>query len=224
MITVYNNNQAFGKYQVIDSKTDTSSLKLEVFLDGEMKILSADFWESQRWEEVRMLMHETGTYVLPTEELIDYLDTLIGDKSTIEICAGNGYIGRELGIPITDSRQQQDDVETKLSYQLAGQPCIRYPHDVIKMEANVAVEHFRPHTVIGCFATHKWRHDKQSGNYKGVEFSKLIRKVKRLVLVGHLEIHADNPLMDLPHEEIYLPGLITRAANQKLNRIFIWNV
>lgn len=169
-----------------------------------------------------MLLHETGTYVVPTEELIDYLDKLIGLEDTIEICAGNGFIGRELGIPVTDSYQQQDDAGTVMLYQLAGQPCIKYPKDVIKLEANKAVDKFRPHTVLACYATHKWRYDTMSGNDKGVDFQRLLRKVHRLILVGNTEVHKDNPLMALPHEEVILPGFITRSAHPETNRIFIW--
>lgn len=217
------NSLGLGNIQVVSKKIDTTQLRAEVFEGKDLKILPASFWDAKKWEEVRILMHETGTYVLPTEELIDYLDTLIGEDKAIEICAGNGYIGRELDIPITDSYQQQDDKETVVMYKLTNQPCIRYPKDVVKMEANAAVDFYHPHTVIGCFATHKWRNDTQSGNYKGVDFKKLIRKVKRLILVGNLNIHKDNPLMDLPHEEIVLPGLITRSSNRELDRIFIWN-
>ena len=61
-----------------------------------------------------------------------------------------------------------------------------------------------------------------SGNDKGVDYNKLIRKIKRLILVGNTEVHKDNPLMSIPHEEVILPGLITRSAHPETNRIFIW--
>lgn len=207
----------------ISKETNTKNIRSIVMTGREMNILPADVWNSFPWGEMRLLLHETGTYVVPTEELVDYLDRLIGEESAIEICAGNGWIGRELGIPVTDSYQQQDDKTTKLIYQLAKQPTIKYPRDVIKLEANKAVDRFKPHTVLACYATHKWRYDTMSGNDKGVDFQKLLKKVKRLVLVGNTEIHKDNPLMALPHEEIILPGLITRSAHPDQNRVFIWN-
>ena len=195
----------------------------ETVMDGmRMKALPASVWQSFDWTEVRMLLHETGTYVIPTEELLDYLDAIIGQDRTIEICAGNGYIGRELDIVMTDSYQQQDDPLTVAYYELFKQPRIRYPKDVLKFEANKAVTKFRPHTVLGCYATHKWRDDTRSGNMYGVDFERLLRRVKRLILVGNKVTHADNPIMALPHEEIYFPGLLTRAANQQDNRVFIW--
>ena len=211
-----------GPSAIVDTNVSTERIRATVMDRREMKILPASVWDSFSWSEVRMLLHQTGTYVVPTEELIDYLDKLIGEESAIEICAGNGFIGRELGIPVTDSYQQQDDKESVLFYKLAGQPTIKYPKDVIKLEANKAVDRFRPHTVLACYATHKWRYDTMSGNDKGVDFRKLIRKIKRLILVGNTEIHKDNPLMEIPHEEIILPGLITRSARPETNRIFIW--
>lgn len=206
----------------ITSDTNTERIRKTVMEKREMKILPASVWESFPWAEMRLLLHETGTYVVPTEELVDYLDRLIGEESAIEICAGNGWIGRELGIPVTDSYQQQDDPTSVMLYALTRQPTIKYPKDVIKLEANKAVDKFRPHTVIACYATHKWRYDTMSGNDLGVDFRKLLRKVKRLILVGNTKIHKDNPLMELPHKEVTLPGLITRSANPETNRIFIW--
>lgn len=203
-------------------KVSTAEIRAAVMEGREMKILPAAIWESFDYAAVRALLHETGTYVIPTEELIDYLDKLIGQDNTIEICAGNGYIGRELNIRMTDSYQQQDDKMAVMYYKLMGQPTIKYPKDVLKYEANRAVDVYHPHTVIGCYATHKWRDDVQDGNDKGVDFCKLLPKVKRLVLVGNLVTHRHNPLMELPHQEVYFDGLLTRAADKTTNRIFIW--
>ena len=211
-----------GRVGVFDSNISTENIRKVVMDEKDMRMLPASVWQSFPWEEVRMLLHELGVYVVPTEELIDFLDKLIGDKSAIEICAGNGFIGRELGIPVTDSYQQQDDMATKMYYQTFGQPTIRYPKDVIKLEANKAVDRFRPHTVLACYATHKWRYDTMSGNDKGVDFNRMIRRIHRLILVGNTEVHKDNPLMAFPHEEIILPGLITRSARPDTNRVFIW--
>lgn len=213
---------SLGRVALIEPGSTTVDIRKTIMNGREMNILPAEVWESFSWAEVRLLLHETGTYVVPTEELIDYLDKLIGEESCIEICAGNGFIGRELGIPVTDSYQQQDDPSTVLYYKMSNQPTIKYPKDVVKLEAVKAVDRYRPHTVLACYATHKWRYDTMSGNDKGVDFNKLIRKIKRLILVGNTEVHKDNPLMALPHEEVRLPGLITRSAHPETNRIFIW--
>ena len=70
-----------GRVGVIDENTSTENIR-KVVMDGkEMKILPASVWGSFSWGEVRMLLHETGVYVVPTEELIDYLDKQIGEHS-----------------------------------------------------------------------------------------------------------------------------------------------
>lgn len=212
----------FGKAQQLDVHTSTTNIRRTVMEGRKMRVLPHSEWMKFSWAEIRTLLHETATYVVPTEELIDYLDELIGDEKAIEICAGNGYMGSNLDIVMTDSYQQQVDKMTVLQYELAKQPRIKYPSSVIKLEASQAVRRMKPHTVIGCYATHKWRDDVLSGNYKGVDFKDVFAHIHRLVLVGHKETHRDNPLMALPHKEVVLPGLLTRAADQSLNRIFIW--
>lgn len=209
--------------QQFDKPVSTSEIRKTVMDGRKMRVLPHSEWMRFSWPEIRMLLHETATYVAPTEELIDCLDELIGDEKTIEICAGNGYVGSNLDILMTDSYQQQDDKKAVMMYDLMRQPRIKYPPSVIKLEASRAVRRMNPHTVIGCYATHKWREDTQSGNDKGVDFGDVFSKVQRLILVGNLQTHKDNPLMWLPHEEVVLPGLLTRAADQSLNRIFIWN-
>ena len=209
--------------QQFDSKVSTANIRKTVMDGRKMRVLPHSEWMKFSWQEINTLLHETATYVVPTEELIDYLDEQIGDEKAIEICADNGYIGSNLDILMTDSYQQQDDKMTCLYYDLIKQPRIKYPPNVMKLEASRAVRQIKPHTVIGCYATHKWREDTQSGNIKGVDFEDVFSKVQRLVLVGNLQTHKDNPFMALPHEEVALPGLLTRAADQSLNRIFIWN-
>lgn len=203
------------------SETDVRAVR-KVVMDGRrMRILPASVWRSLDWNAVRLVLHNTGTYVVPTEELLDYLDELIGDYKTIEIAAGNGWIGRELDIPLTDSCLQRDNKVVALSYKMMEQPTIHYPKDIIKLEASAAVRRFKPHTVLGCFATHKWRDDVQQGNCWGIDFEDIYAHVQRIILVGNIKIHGYNPLMELPHQTIELPGLITRC-NDDLNRIFIW--
>jgi hypothetical protein len=165
-------------------------------------------------------MLKEALYVLPTEELINFLDNELGDNA-IEIGSGRGFIGRELGIICTDSHlQERQDII--LQYTLMGQPVIKYPKHVRRMDAIKAVMALHPDTVLGCFVTHKWRDDTQDGNYWGVDFNNLLKRIKRLILVGNLNVHKNNPILQLPHKEIKLGGLITRAVDQDQNRILIW--
>lgn len=222
MVLTKINTPIFGDAQVFSEQVSTKNIRKAIMDGRKMRVLPHAEWMKFSWPEIRVLLHETATYVAPTEELLDCLDELIGDEKAIEICAGNGYIGSNLDIVMTDSYQQQDDKMSVLMYDLMRQPRIKYPASVLKLEASRAVRRMRPHTVIGCYATHKWRDDVGSGNDKGVDFADIYSLVKRIILVGHKETHKHNPLMELPHKEIELPGLLTRAADQSLNRIFIW--
>lgn len=208
--------------EVLD-KVDIGPLRKEVVQGRFIKVLPASYWMSLNWNAVRQLMHETGTYVLPTQELINYLAREIEGMRTIEIGAGNGVVGRTLGIPITDSCLQRDNKAVNQYYRACGQPTIDYPKDIIKAEAMEAVRRFKPEAVIGCYITHKWRNDTQSGNDWGIDFERLLPRVKKLILVGNLVTHKDNPLMQLPHLEESFHGLITRAGiDEPTNKVFIW--
>lgn len=203
-------------------RVDTAAIRAAVMEDGRIRVLPAAVWESFSWDETRTLMHEDAVYVLPTQELVSFLDSQIGGRTALEIGAGTGYIGRALGIRMTDSYQQRDDPETVRAYRMMRQPLVRYPHDVIKLEANAAVGRYHPQVVVGCYVTHRWYPGMASGNMKGVDFERLLPRVEKLILVGNLHTHADNPIMALPHEEIRLDGLITRSDDPSSNRVFVW--
>lgn len=207
---------------VISKSTDTSVIE-EQILDGqEFLIKGSDFWSQFTHDQIYKFMNDEALYVLPTEELIDYLDELIGDKTAIEIGAGRGFIGRELNIHTTDSYQQLCSKKIVKIYDSIGCPRVKYGKWVEKADAISAVRKYRPHTVPGCFVTHKWRYDTMSGNDEGIDMTKLLSLVKRFILVGNKVVHKDNPLMKIPHQEIMLPGLITKGIHQEEDRIFIW--
>lgn len=120
--------------QVLASGTTTEAIRKQLMNGRQMLIRPAAEWQQFSWSEQRMLMHETATFVAPTEELVDWLDKAIGEESAIEICCGNGWIGRELDIPITDAKvHERPDV--KLMYAMMNNPRIHYPADVRQLEA-----------------------------------------------------------------------------------------
>lgn len=208
--------------EVLD-KVDLTKIRKDVMQGRFINVLPAEVWRKYDWTTVRQLMHETGTYVLPTQELIDYLRSEIGDMRAIEIGAGNGVVGRTLGIPITDSCLQRDNKRVRLYYAMCGQPVIDYPKDIIKAEAMSAVVRFRPECVVGCYCTHKWDEETQTGNDWGIDFERLLSSVKKLVLVGNRITHMHNPIMKKPHIEKRFQGLITRAGiDEVTNCVFIW--
>lgn len=189
---------------------------------GFIRVEPASEWRKYPWEQVRTFMHFYPIYVLPTKELIDYLGNLVRGFNAIEIGAGSGNIGRPLGIRMTDSYQQANK-KMQMIYGALQQPVIHYPADVIKADAVTAFRRFKPNCVLGCYVTHKWVPGMATGNQWGVDFARLLSLVKRLILVGNLETHYENPIMQREHREISLDGLITRSDKPELNKIFIWN-
>lgn len=206
---------------ILPQETDTQPIKEGVYKDGEFQILGSSFWNKFSKDQILKFMNEESLYVLPTEELLDFLDKEIGENSAIEVGAGRGIIGRELNIRTTDSHQQSDAF-MKALYKAYNTTPIKYPHYIEKIDAVSAARKYRPHTILGCFVTHKWRGDTQSGNDFGIDMTKMFSFAKKFILVGNKKVHKDNPLMNIPHKEIELDGLITRGFNSELNRIFIW--
>lgn len=208
----------------IKAGTDTKAIRNAVMDGKKMKVLPVSEWNKFSWDEIRKLLHETATYVVPTEELLDLLDELIGDDKCIEICAGNGFIGSNLDIIMTDSYVQKTNKTYQEFYKRIGHKIPNYPKSVIKLEASDAVRRMKPTVVLGCYATHKWRDDTMSGNWWGVDFFDIWKQpyVKKLILVGNLVIHKDNPMLDFPHMEIKLDGLITNSSKPDANRVLVW--
>ena len=208
--------------QVFDSVEYSEIVHHFVGKDGFIRVEPASEWYRYPWEQIRTFMHFYPIYVLPTKELLDYLYDHVRGFNTIEIGAGTGNIGRNLGIRMTDSYQQADK-KVQAIYSVLQQPVIRYPADVIKADAVTAFRRFKPDCVIGCYVTHKWISGMTTGNQWGVDFPRLLACVKRLILVGNLETHYENPIMKKEHQEVILDGLITRSNKPELNRMFIWN-
>ena len=211
------------KATIYKERPSTFFIRQSVMDGWKIKVLPAEDWRKFSDPEIKTLMHETATYVLPTQELLDFLNEEKSGMKTIEVAAGNGFIGRNLGVPVTDSCVQRDNKEIVAAYKMFGQPTIKYPKDIIKLEANSAVTRFRPECVIVCYGTHLDKPGRpQTGFAYGIDYERLLPRVKKLILVGNKETHGTNPIMDLPHREVKLDGLITRSSDPETNRIFIW--
>jgi len=199
------------------------------YLDGELldqndllTIKPSSFYDNIPYEDLLLWCHKNGIYCLPTQELIDWLKTQVTNE-TIEIGAGNGAIGRALHIPVTDSCLMRSP-DVAMYYAMSGQPVVRYPADVIEMDAVRAVEHFRPTTVIGSWITHRynacehWR----GGNVWGIDEGIILRSVKKYIMVGTETVHAKKPILDLPHKTLKFPWLYSRSFEHSEDVIYIW--
>lgn len=186
---------------------------------GNLKILPFSFWTGFSYNQIKLFMLKHGLYFIPTIEIIQVLIPIVQNSKSIEIGCGNGAIGRALNIPITDSKLQEQPEISKM-YIAMGQPPIKYPSDVIKLDAKQAIEKYKPEVVIGSFITHKY--NGIDGNEFGVDENYILKNVYKYVMIGNLDTHKTKPILKQPHYAIYLPQLITRSYNQSQNRIFIW--
>lgn len=192
-----------------------------------LKVLSAEFYRRFAQNDLSAFCHKNGLYCLPTLELLDQLNSLIMTyspaRNAIEIGAGQGAIGRGLGIISTDSMQQADPQMAAL-YALIRQPPVSYGSNVNKVDANTAVSRIKPDVVIGAWVTHKFNEaePEREGNMWGIDEQAIVDQVRAYIVVGHDEVHARKPIMDLPHKTIKADYLFSRSLNTEGNSIFVW--
>ena len=84
--------------------------------EGQLQAVSSETLSSFTHNEIRTFCHKHGFYSLPSIELIQIIQHLIDttplDK-VLEIGAGNGVYGRELGIRSTDNYMQHPKNKAK---------------------------------------------------------------------------------------------------------------
>lgn len=174
--------------------------------------------------DLRLYCHFRGIYQIITCELVLWFKDNVDLSNAIEIGSGNGTLGRALGIKMTDNWQQADPT-IAAAYMSAGQPVIKYGQDVEKMNALDAVAKYKPTVVIGSWITHIYKQSEHSigGNASGVDELKLIELIDKYYMIGNLNIHFNNRLLnannintDLIHE----PYLYSRNIEKQKNFIF----
>lgn len=191
---------------------------------GELNVLPAAWWREQPAEKVDYFIWKYAIYVLPTTELVDFIDKLIIGKA-IEIGSGNGALAKALGIQATDSKLQSR-ADIKLLYSLMKQPTINYPRHVEKLEGNEAVDKYKPDTVVGAFITHLYDPAIGDGNVDGINEAVMLRKVKRYIHIGNLFTHRNKPINKMATRKftyLQLPFLITRSDDQSQNCIWVFD-
>lgn len=200
---------------------DTAPLDV-LLMDGLGLLRPIEAWKIQSIpkEELLSWMHKRAVYQIPTVELIDWLHEQTKSTPTIEICAGNGAIARALGITATDSYVQVNEAKSLLLSM--GQCPTEPPADVLRYEANKAIEAFRPDTVIGSFVTQKWCDATQQGSIWGVDEEKLLSKVGRYIMIGNEAVHGHKRILKYPHKKLHFPWLVSRGFDQSKNCIYVW--
>lgn len=178
-------------------------------------------------DTLNMVMQALGLYTFPTQELVDWLHSEIGDDpemephTAIEICCGTGWLGRSLGIPITDSRlQEREDIRQSYLAQMAVP--ITYPDDMEPLDALSAIRKYEPEYVIASYCTHLYGTGSlKSGNAFGVDTRWVRSHCRRFYHIGNDDIHFRDPIMKMPHRRLQFPWLVTRG-NSAHARVYVW--
>ncbi len=190
---------------------------------GRLRILPAAFWAETTIHERALLCVKHALYCIPTVELIERLQELIGGRSAIEIAAGNGLVAEALGIVGTDSHQQLLPKYRRV-YENMGQPVIAYGPNVQNMDAATAIRTHRPDVVIGCWVTHKWEASRHwaGGNEAGVDEMDVLANCQNYIFVGNTQVHRAKNIWDVEHQIEYPPFLYSRAMNETKDFICVW--
>jgi hypothetical protein len=84
--------------------------------DGRVRALPAAAFDVDPYDRF-VWCAARARYGLPTVELVERLREMIGGRRALEVGAGQGDLGRLLGIPMTDSAQQTT-AEMRAYYQM----------------------------------------------------------------------------------------------------------
>lgn len=209
---------------VLDDE-DTAPLE-KVLLDERGILRSVPFAALEGFSQNRIscFCHRFGVYQIVTTELVEFVrGELEGFSSAIEIGAGNGCLGRALGIPMVDNRMQEWK-DIRYFYRSIGQPTVVYGADVRRLDAVTAVNVMKPEAAVGAWVTHKFKKGFTDGNFAGVDDALLARKLRRYVFIGNEKTHANKEMLRLCEPRAYkFDWLVSRSLHREKNVIWIFD-
>lgn len=174
-------------------------------------------------EAISLFCHKYALYQLPTKELIDFIKNEIQEEPTIELAAGNGCIGRSLGIPMLDNYMQTWP-QIMAHYHVLKQPLIKYGEDVINMDGNAAVRKYKPLNVVAAWLTQKYEPGMKNGNMWGVDELQMFEDgIEKYIHIGNKSVHGDKKLFKHKKAKVYkFPWLISRSMQREDNEIYVF--
>jgi len=241
------------EWDKVDWKRARGIIETVCALDKRIYPVPFSFIKDDSLDTLNVVMQALGLYTFPTYELCEWLESQIDDNpeyephSAIEICAGTGWIGRQLGIPSTDIKNMENSTVQDIMLEQLAVPTI-YTEDVEKLEASEAVKKYSPDIVIGSYVTSKQLVDKidkkravtigmkmpyggvitqnlmdlaRKEIQVGVDVKFIIRKVYKTILVINGRTHMHESYLSIPHETLSFPWLITRGDNSQ-SRILVY--
>lgn len=215
----------------VAKELDTSAARRDLMASpGIPKVLPAAEVRAHPHAVLEQLMVAEGIYVWPTQELAAFM---AARGVEMEIGAGNGALAEYLGVLAIDNYSQHPTYrpeakhralweQTQAARQSAKQALVTYGANVVRQEAIDAVIKHKPTVTYGLYIMHKYRAGDRDGNVFGVDEEKLIKRTT-YIMAGNAKTHANKRILSRANEVHELDGLITRAADQNLNRIWIWN-
>lgn len=208
---------------LLNTTHNLKPLESLLFRNGKYVAVSYEELKAFPQEAISLFCHKYALYQIPTTELIDFLKNEIQDEPTIEIGAGNGCIGRSLGIKMVDNYQQTWP-EIMKAYFLMGQPLIKYGEDVEEIAGNEAVRKYKPKNVIGCWLTQKWEGGMKDGNFWGVdELQMFYDGIEKYIIVGNEKTHKSKKLFAYKKSKEYkFDWLLSRSMSKEDNVIYIF--
>lgn len=190
---------------------------------GRIKLLPAEFYNQLDRVELRIWCHFRSRYSITTLELVQWLKDRIGDRTAIEIGAGNADLGFHLGIHSTDSHAQQAP-EIARFYKETGQIPTDPPDFVEKIEAIKAIKKYRPQVVVGAWITEKYTTEVAQNNIYGVDDLAILRNTREYIHIGSQKIHGSKSILSKPHKTFEFPWLVSRASDPIDDTITCWVV
>lgn len=212
-------------------------------MDGRIYPIPYSHIKDDTLDTLNVIMQALGLYTFPTIELCEWLSSQIDDNpefephTALEICAGTGWIGRQLRIPSTDVKNMENPTVQKIMLNSCSIPTL-YADDVETLEATDAVNKYAPEIVIGSYVTSKQLVDKIDRKKAmtvgiklpyggvieqnlmdlarkeievGVDVKGICRKVYKMILVCNMRTHRNESYIKLPHQSYSFPWLITRG-------------
>lgn len=208
------------------NRADIQYLK-DLLLDekGNLKVLDYNYLKDIPQSHLSQFCTEEGFYIIPTIQLLVFLQEEINEdfENTIEIGAGHGAISRVLGIRAVDN-YMQDDPKIKALYETYRQKTVPYGDHVERIDANSAVQKYKPNIVIGAYCTHLYNPKEhwREGNAYGIDEKKIIRKVKKYIHIGNEKVHGKKPILKEKTREVKEDWIVGRSLHSKQNVIWIW--
>lgn len=90
------------------------------------------------------------------------------------------------------------------------------------MDANEAINHYKPQVVIGAWVTQKYQEGDADGSVFGVDELDILSKISKYIHIGNDGPHRSKRSLKYPHKVYRFPWLVSRGTDQSLNNITVY--